>query len=405
VRLTKVLFALGCAGMFVSALQAQQIPDLKVGNDTVQFHAFASQGFAYTNDNNYLTMNTSNGSAAFTEFGFNASMQVTNKLRVGAQMYDRNIGQLGGWHPTFDWGYADYRFNDWFGIRAGKVKTALGLFNDTQDTEALYTWALLPQSVYPIDLRSNNIAHTGGDVYGSLSLHKAGTVGYTAYIGARSFDPYGGYNYFSANLGIPIVSNSGRAAGTDVRWTTPVTGLMVGGSFMDQTQDRKGYYTTLALGAPLGTPYSFVANPQRTSAAYGDYTRGNWHLNAEFRRDHYIGDISTTFGPVFPWNGSDKAWFVSAAYRINKHLELGAYHSHYTVDAPFIATDPNSNHIYDEVATARVDVTSWWDVKIEGHFMNGYGDMFSAHGFYVANNPQGMKPSTDMLVIRTGVNF
>jgi len=50
------------------------------------------------------------------------------------------------------------------GFRAGKVKTALGLYNDTQDAESLHTWALLPQALYPTDLRTSLIAHTGGDV-------------------------------------------------------------------------------------------------------------------------------------------------------------------------------------------------------------------------------------------------
>ena len=53
---------------------------------------------------------------------------------------------MGNWHPELDWAVADYRFKDWFGIRGGKVKTALGLYNDTQDLEFLYTWALMPQS-------------------------------------------------------------------------------------------------------------------------------------------------------------------------------------------------------------------------------------------------------------------
>ena len=40
------------------------------------------------------------------------------------------------------------------GFREGRVKTSLGLYNDTQDQEFLHTWALLPQSLYPADLRS-----------------------------------------------------------------------------------------------------------------------------------------------------------------------------------------------------------------------------------------------------------
>src|SRR5207249_12303520 len=134
----------------------------------VQIHGFASQGFTYSNDNNYLTMKTSEGSFALTDGGVNMSMPITDKLRIGAQMYIRNIGTLGKWHPVLDWAVADYKFKDGFGVRAGIVKTALGLYNDTQDMEFLHTWAVLPQSLYPLDLRAVTISHIGGDMYGDI---------------------------------------------------------------------------------------------------------------------------------------------------------------------------------------------------------------------------------------------
>src|SRR5207247_10289493 len=107
-------------------------------------HGFASQGFAYTNVNNWLTMDTSHGSPAFTDAGVNVSMQVTDKFRIGAQVYDRNFGALGNWHPSVDWALGAYRFKSCFGIGAGQVKTTLGLYNDTQDVDCLHTFALLP---------------------------------------------------------------------------------------------------------------------------------------------------------------------------------------------------------------------------------------------------------------------
>ena len=169
--------------------------DFHIARRPVQVHSFASQGFLYSNQNNYLTMKTSNGSAAFTDFGFNISTPITDKLRVGAQLYDRNIGQLGNWRPTLDWALADYRFKDWFGVRAGKVKTALGLFNDTQDMEFLHTWALVPQAVYPLDQRGETIAHLGADIYGQIPLKKFGDMSYTVYGGTRPDDPQGGFVY------------------------------------------------------------------------------------------------------------------------------------------------------------------------------------------------------------------
>jgi hypothetical protein len=143
--------------------------DFHVDGRDVQIHSFASQGFSYSNDNNYLTMKTSDGSFAFTDFGANVSMAISDKLRVAAQAYSRNIGRLGDYNVGLDYAFADYRFADWFGVRAGKVKTALGLFNDTQDTESLHTWAILPQSLYPLDLRANTIAHGCGYLRSGVS--------------------------------------------------------------------------------------------------------------------------------------------------------------------------------------------------------------------------------------------
>ena len=55
-------------------------------------------------------MHSNRGSGAFTDFGFNVSTAISDKLRIGAQVYDRNLGNLGEWHPSLDWAVADYRF-------------------------------------------------------------------------------------------------------------------------------------------------------------------------------------------------------------------------------------------------------------------------------------------------------
>src|SRR5271157_137917 len=156
---TLALIAMAGGAATLGAQDISNYTTFTVLGKTVQVHGFVSEGFAYSNDNNYLTMDTSKGSS-FTDGGVNISTQLTDKFRVGAQIYDRNIGQLGKWHPQLDWAYGDYKFKDWFGVRAGKVKTVLGLYNDTQDMESLHTWAILPQSTYPLDVRATNIAHT-----------------------------------------------------------------------------------------------------------------------------------------------------------------------------------------------------------------------------------------------------
>ena len=97
-----------CAAMALSlGLNAQEF---KVGSKTVQIHGFGTQGFVHTNDNNWLTMRTSNiGSGAFTDAGVNLTMQIRPNLRIGGQVYDRKLGKLGDWHPQLDWATGDYR--------------------------------------------------------------------------------------------------------------------------------------------------------------------------------------------------------------------------------------------------------------------------------------------------------
>jgi hypothetical protein len=68
--------------------------DFRVDGLKYQVHSFAPQGFAYSNDDNWLTMNTSQGTFAMTDGGVNLSTQITEEFRVGAQVYDRNNGGL-----------------------------------------------------------------------------------------------------------------------------------------------------------------------------------------------------------------------------------------------------------------------------------------------------------------------
>jgi hypothetical protein len=385
------LVALMCAAP--AALRAQ----FTIEGRPVQIHAFASQGFTYSNDNNYLTMKTSQGSFAFTDAGVNIASPITDKLRIGAQIYIRRIGTLGEWHPVLDWASADYKFKDWFGVRAGKVKTTFGLYTDTQDMEFLHTWAILPQSLYPLDLRALTISHLGGDIYGDITVkNHLGSLSYTAYAGRQAEDKYGGFRDVSLQQGRNRLGGSGWIGGADLRWNNPLPGLSVGTSWLHESSVSAGI--TLASGKPYR-----LTKEDQTSIFYADYTLGNLHLSAEFSRNprtiHFVGVPHLSL-----LQQDTLAWCASVAYRVSKHLELGTYHTRFISD-----TNQDwsalSNHIYDQAVTARIDINRYWNFKVEGHFMDGYGSVNSAHGFYLAQNPHGYQPTTNMLVLRTGVIF
>ena len=387
------LGALLCAAP--SALLAQEFT---VADKTVQVHGFGSQGFVATHGNNWMTMDTTGGSGAMTDFGLNVASQLGKKFRMGAQVYGRNLGALGEFRPAVDWALGDYRFASWLGVRAGKVKTTLGLYTDTQDLDFLHAFALLPQGVYPLDLRDANISHLGGDVYGTVSLARAGSLAYTAYGGHRDDGAHSAYPYFLLARGTTQSTYRGSQFGWDVRWNAPVEGLVVGVSRLDERLHGEG----IRLGLPNREK---SARPDTTIQYFGQYAAGKLRADAEykhFNRDHLIRNFASE-------DVADvHAWYVAGSYRVVKWLEIGSYYSHYTITSTFLGlTDTSlpSGHDYDKVISGAVDITRFVKVKVEGHFMDGYGFGPYPNGFYPQVNPTGFAPNTRALVIRTGFNF
>ncbi len=387
--------------------------EFKIGSRQVQVHGFASQGFIYSGENNWLTMNTSHGSGAMTDMGLNASSQVTDKFRVGAQIYDRNLGQLGQWHPSLDWALVDYRFCNWFGIRAGKVKTTLGLHNDSQDLDFLRVFALLPQSIYPTDLREVTIAHSGGDLYGNIALGRNwGDLSYTAYIGHRSDGIHTGYPYVVTQWGVYFRSLGALQYGADLRWNTPLKGLTVGVSRLNQHFTGKGSFVNLLNPAAGMLPYAISTRAYWTNQFYGEYLLGKLRLDAEYRRSYF-------YVPYVPGSDSStdpRGWYVAGSYRFAKFIEVGSYYSQYRMQSRYggalglispTQTDTSlpQNHIYDKVVAARLDLNRFAYLKIEGHFMDGYGLGSYPDGFYPQQNPMGFQRKTNALVVKTGFHF
>ncbi|HEX5228272.1 MAG TPA: hypothetical protein VFW44_11205 [Bryobacteraceae bacterium] len=402
-RISTTLLAAALAAPF-----AQAQFNFDIDGKPVQIHSFGSQGFMASDQNNYLTTNTSKGSFDFTDIGGNISMRLTDNFRIGAQIYDREIGQLGAWHPQLDWAVADYRVKDWFGVRGGVVKTVFGLHNDTQDVDFLQTYALLPQSVYPTDLRDALIRHRGGDVYGNVSLGRLGSLAYTGFAGLRVDSLYGGYIYLLHGSGIFMNSYGGLQYGGDLKWTTPIKGLVLGASRMNEDITGKGTYDASIFGGPKDAPYEEHSLSDWANQFYGQYSIGNLTLEAEYRRWYRYQDI---FNGFFTVTTDTRTWYADTSYRLSKRFTVGGYYSHFVADWGTAHFYPG-NHLYDKVLTLRADLKNYWDVKVEGHFMNGTGGtgipgggLLYPDGFYPFNNPAGLKPTTTLLVVKTGFNF
>jgi hypothetical protein len=365
--------------IWASALYAQDLAGIEI-------HGFATQGFLYTSHNNYLTMNSSAGSLQWTDGAISVSDSITDNLRVGIQLHMYQLGQLGGPNLQVDWASGDYRFNDHLGFRAGKVKTVLGLFNDSQDVDAVFLWILLPQSTYPADNKSFLLAHLGGEVYGTISLGRPGRLQYSGYVGQATLDLNGGYVKLFADAGIEFTTPpAGKTYGGDLRWETPLAGLTVGSSA-----------NVLALDgtSPEGNLH---LPPAFTGVQYAHFQRGKFDFAGEYRRTPL--ETVLTLGPVvLRLPVDERSWYAMASYRIAEKIHAGTYYSHYVNKTPDQALV--ASYSKDWVLSGRYDFNSYFYGKIEGHFLHGTG-----LGYYQSSNPTGLKPNSNMLAAKIGFSF
>lgn len=140
-----------------------------------QVHGFAAQAYLFSQGNNYFGESTE-GSHDFYEAAVNGSVALGNGLLASAQVMLRDAGQSDTGKPRLDYALLDWNalqgVNSSAGIRLGRVKNAMGLFNDTRDVIFARPGILLPQSVYydSAGLRGIFFSSDGAQLYGSTTL-------------------------------------------------------------------------------------------------------------------------------------------------------------------------------------------------------------------------------------------
>src|SRR5688500_15914525 len=100
---TLVVWGLVCTVSARAAL-AQEAEEDERG---VDIHGFVSQGFIKSTNNNYLA-ESERGSFDFTEVGINFTSALSDRLRIGLQLFAHDLGPLGNYKPQFDWFFLDY---------------------------------------------------------------------------------------------------------------------------------------------------------------------------------------------------------------------------------------------------------------------------------------------------------
>lgn len=372
----------------LSALGAARSPGQSIDDLKIQVHGFATQGLVYSNCDEWDTLDSDSGSAAWMDAVVNLSAQPEPKLRVGIQARYYLLGNHGD-QVVLDWAEVDYKANERFGFRVGDVKTPVGLLNETQDIDPAHLWVLLPQSVYPLASRDALLDHYGGVVYGSLPLgERFGTLEYRGFAGQRVIDSNDGYFDVVRSEGIVLPNGlTGPTFGGTLRWNAPLEGLMFGAS--ESAGNLSGEINEGSLQGNLrGTQF-------RHLFYFGKLERNKWMIAGEYSRELLNATVQN---PVRPSNEATdrRAFYGMASYRLASKLTGGLYYSSY-IDRKAAYTA--FRYQKDWAVAARYDFTPYLYAKAEQHFIDGLGV-----GFIPSSNPD-QRPSLRMTMLKLGVTF
>lgn len=380
-RFLLIIF-LGIGFFPVTGIMAEDKPEIQV-------HGYISQGFLISDHNNFLA-DTVQGTFQFNELGIHFSTEVNEKLRIGIQLAARDLGGQGNDKIVIDWAYADYRWQDWLGIRLGKIKIPLGFYNKTIDLDMLRTFVLLPQGVYSETFRDTLIALKGVGIYGDAPLKVFGDLSYEVLYGTMNIE-----SESTTARGVETPGNINveeievkQAFSMGLTWETPLEGLRLGISRVEIDFEFKGnlgkdlivpvpYPPYQLVIAPAGTPFTSSVNDFCKSVYSLEYTWKELIIAVEyFQQDFSMLNRITGVNPMTRALKFD-GYYGSACYRFSDWLEVGVYHSVFYKNrndrqgtkTPY--NPPFSAYQKDTCLSFRFDLNDNWTFKIEGHALKG----------------------------------
>lgn len=364
--------------LFVQALTAMEI------------HGFISQGYLKSDHNNYLA-DTKDGSLEFNELGINFSTKLAPLLTVGLQLFSYDLGDVGNNELQIDWAYADYRFREWLGLRVGKIKVPLGIYNEIRDVDMIRTCIFLPQSVYQEHHRYALTATKGIGAYGLLKMKRLGNIRYQFQGGI--FDvgrDSGAQKIFESDTGDRFDVQDIRADNVfagKLTWHMPLDGAFMAASALR----TRLFIDTLIRDTAAGVEYSIpLINIEILSAGY------TWKDVTLTMEHAYLIITSAVEAAGYRATQTSEGYYGGVTYRLSELLEIGAYYSEYyykkgdTNGEESLARGrilgQRSDYAFqfyqkDTCLSLRFDLFLNWIVKLEGHKMAGVGSLYAIDNY------------------------
>ncbi|MBU1056720.1 MAG: hypothetical protein KJ804_00165 [Proteobacteria bacterium] len=373
---------------------------INLASDKVQLHGFLTQGYMESKENNFLG-DSEDGTFRFTEIGLNINAHLTDNFRVGGQALYCHLPADDKGKVRADWLVAEYHIIDPFGLRLGKIKMPMGLYNMERDSDFLRPLIFLPQSIYDETRRDSWQAHWGGEMYGNLLLSKWGDLDYQLFGGRIQYDD----DSLATLAGSEIVNrynkeNSLHLSTDDLsRQNNYVYGAAL--FFNPSLEGLRGALTFLALDDELWLHETLVNSLQVRSklVASVEYSWQQLSMAAEYsetdRRQEQFNIVTL--------DGASQAWYLLLSYSPTETLTVSLLYDEYYRLKNSRHEPAGPMNLYpwrkDLGVSLRYDISESWTFKAEWHTIDGTA-------FYMGYfNPQGAERYWQYGALKLSFNF
>ena len=367
-----------------------------------QVHGYAAQGYVLSDDHDFFGDST-DGSFDYYEAGINASVQLRPDLSIAVQGAVRDAGISDDGSGRLDYALVDYRLlsegTTQAGVRAGKVKNALGFYNETRDVVFTRPSILLP-SVYSDNQNQRSLIFTspGAQAYGS-TVSGRHEWSFTGTLNAEH-DVRKNDERLLVTLSVPFDLRIGDS------WNAQVMDSIDGGKWQFAYSHFSGQFR-LTTAPEISLRGKFDVDLDVFSARYN---AERFSVTAEYVLVGNDNRLTLGGAPLLRQLVKADSGYLQGEYRITRHWNVmarvdGFFHDRHDRDGrEFAAANPGQDRRSQFSQDFTVGI-NWrpdehWGVWAEHHWIYGTATLQA-----LENPPPVRDHSWSMLMLMAGYKF
>lgn len=378
--------------------------------ENLRVHGFLTQNAVYTSANNMYGDSKHSVSTDFTEAGLNLFYSPMEQVSFSIQGLYRNAGDVDNDELDIDYAFMDYKINEYeqgeYGVRLGRIKNPLGLYNETRDVAFTTPSIILPQGIYYDRSRALFLSSDGAQVYWQHRLEDSDISVKINYGKARNDSdellkaviPYPTSLIPYSPQGDLEPSSSDHSFIGQVVYEKSGGEKILAFSFAD---------VSLYYDPEMNEPFEAGTTDFYLYIFSAQYNGEKFSLTGEYL---YQDNEFKDFGPLYPnTDPKSESWYLQLSYRVMPDWQI-----YVRYDESYLDKDDRSGRGYDVIGAPRHMSFSKdtmfgirWDINSSVMFRAEYHNMNGTAWLTSADNPDRDETERywDMIALQLSLRF